>query len=62
MGNGTVAPVSALGLERSRVYTVGGEVTAVTVPLHGDYSLPSNITVFFDENDDVLLRLTLCAF
>lgn len=50
----TVAPVSAFGLEESSVYTVGGGVTAVTVPLHGDYSLPSNITVFFNADDTVL--------
>lgn len=49
-----IAPVSAFGLEESTVYTVGGGVTVVTVPLHGDYSLPSNITVFIDENDTVL--------
>ncbi|WP_281486526.1 hypothetical protein [Lysinibacillus sphaericus] len=36
------------------MYTVGGGVTVVTVPLHGDYSLPSNITVFFDEDNTVL--------
>ncbi|MGE6514805.1 hypothetical protein [Lysinibacillus sphaericus] len=36
------------------MYTVGGGVTAVSVLLHGDYSLPSNITVFFDEDDNVL--------
>ncbi|MBO2536440.1 hypothetical protein [Rummeliibacillus suwonensis] len=36
------------------MYTVGGGVTAVTVPVHGDYSLPSNITVFFDENKTAL--------
>ncbi|MFY0519007.1 hypothetical protein ACOMCU_14440 [Lysinibacillus sp. UGB7] len=53
-GEGTVAPASALGLEGSSVDTVGGGVTAVSVPLHGDYSLPSNITVFFDEDDNVL--------
>lgn len=49
-----VAPVSAFDLEGSSVYTVGGGVTVVTVPLHGDYSLPSNITVFFDEDNTVL--------
>lgn len=53
-GEGTVAPASALKLEGSVVYTVGGGVTAVSVPLHGDYSLSSNITVFFDEEDNVL--------
>ncbi|WP_369436090.1 hypothetical protein [Lysinibacillus fusiformis] len=49
-----VAPVSAFDLEGSSVYTVGGGVTVVTVPLHGDYSLPSNLTVFFDEDNTVL--------
>lgn len=49
-----IAPVSAFDFDGSNVYTVGGGVTAVTVPLHGEYSLPSNITVFFDENDTVL--------
>lgn len=49
-----VAPVSAFDLKGSSVYTVGGGVTVVTVPLHGDYSLPSNITVFFDEDNTVL--------
>lgn len=49
-----VAPVSAFDLEGSSVYTVGGGVTAVTVPLHEDYSLPSNITVFLDEDHNVL--------
>lgn len=53
-GEGTVAPASALGLEGAIVYTVGGGVTAVSVPLHGDYSLSSNVTVFFDEDDNVL--------
>ncbi|MGY4795912.1 hypothetical protein ACVNNN_12990 [Lysinibacillus fusiformis] len=53
-GKGTVAPTSALRLEGSIVYTVGGGVTAVSIPLHGDYSLSSNITVFFDEDDNVL--------
>lgn len=46
--------MSAFDLEGSSVYTVGGGVTVVTVPLHGDYSLPSNITVFFDEDNTVL--------
>ncbi|MCW1927015.1 hypothetical protein [Bhargavaea beijingensis] len=49
-----IAPVSAFDLEASTVYTVGGGVTVVTVPLHGDYSIPSNITVFFDEDNTVL--------
>lgn len=49
-----IAPISAFDLEESSVYTVGGGVTAVTVPVHGDYSLPSNITVFFDENKTAL--------
>lgn len=49
-----IAPVSAFDFDESIVYAVGGGVTVVTVPLHGDYSLPSNITVFFDENDTVL--------
>ncbi|WP_434748472.1 hypothetical protein [Paenibacillus amylolyticus] len=49
-----VAPVSAFDLEKSSVYTVGGGVTVVTVPVHGEYSLPSNVTVFFDEDDTVL--------
>lgn len=49
-----IAPASAFDSEGSTVYTVGGGVTAVTIPLHEDYSLPSNITVFFDENDQVL--------
>ncbi|MFS0675071.1 hypothetical protein [Ornithinibacillus sp. 179-J 7C1 HS] len=48
------APLSAFDLEESSVYTVGGGVTVVTVPLHGDYSLPSNVTVFFDEDNTVL--------
>lgn len=48
------APVSALALKESTVYTVGGGVTVVTVPVHEDYSLPSNVTVFFDENTNVL--------
>ncbi|MBY0205688.1 MULTISPECIES: hypothetical protein [Paenibacillus] len=49
-----VAPVSAFDLEKSSVYTVGGGVTVVTVPVHGEYSLPSNVTVFFNEDDTVL--------
>ncbi|OAX46138.1 hypothetical protein gpAD87_26950 [Paenibacillus sp. AD87] len=49
-----IAPVSAFDLEKSSVYTVGGGVTVVTVPLHGDYSLPSNVTIFFDEDNTVL--------
>lgn len=49
-----IAPVSSFDLEESTVYTVGGGVTVVSVPLHGDYSLPSNITVFFDDNNTVL--------
>lgn len=49
-----IAPLSAFGLEESSVYTVGGGVTAVTVPVHGDYSLPSNVTLFIDEDDTVL--------
>ncbi|MCZ4142864.1 hypothetical protein BZG17_34285, partial [Escherichia coli] len=49
-----IAPVSAFDLEKSSVYTVGGGVTVVTVPVHGDYSLPSNLTVFFDEDNSVL--------
>ncbi len=53
-GKGTVAPLSALELEESTVYTVGGGVTVVTIPLHEEYSLPSNITVFFDEDNKVL--------
>ncbi|WP_249662606.1 hypothetical protein, partial [Lysinibacillus fusiformis] len=35
-----VAPVSAFDLEGSSVYTVGGGVTAVTVPCQQDDSLP----------------------
>lgn len=49
-----IAPLSAFDLEESSVDTVGGGVTAVTVPVHGDYSLPSNVTVFFDEDNTVL--------
>ncbi|MCE7791699.1 hypothetical protein K8O68_04550 [Salipaludibacillus sp. CUR1] len=49
-----IAPESAFGLEDSTVYTVGGGVTVVSVPLHGDYSLPSNITIFLDEENTVL--------
>ncbi|MDQ0418605.1 hypothetical protein J2Z48_002808 [Croceifilum oryzae] len=49
-----VAPLSAFAFERSVVYTVGGGVTVVTVPLQGDYSLSSNVTTFFDKNDAVL--------
>ncbi|WP_222934661.1 hypothetical protein [Paenibacillus terrae] len=49
-----IAPVTAFDLEKSSVYTVGGGVTVVTVPLHGDYSLPSNVTVFFNEDNTVL--------
>lgn len=33
-----IAPESAFDLEESTVYTVGGGVTVVTVPLSGDYS------------------------
>lgn len=49
-----IAPESAFSLEESTVYTVGGGVTVVTVPLNGDYSLPSNITIFLDEDNTVL--------
>lgn len=49
-----IAPESAFNLEESSVYTVGGGVTVVTVPLNGDYSLPSNITIFLDEANTVL--------
>ncbi len=49
-----IAPESAFDLEESTVYTVGGGVTVVTVPLSGDYSLPSNITIFLDEDNTVL--------
>ncbi|GAE93520.1 hypothetical protein JCM21714_2607 [Gracilibacillus boraciitolerans JCM 21714] len=50
-----IAPVSAFDLEKSSVYAVGGGVTAVTVPVNGgDYSLPSNVTVFFDEDNAAL--------
>lgn len=49
-----IAPESAFSLEESTVYTVGGGVTVVTVPLNGDYSLTSNITVFLDEDNTVL--------
>lgn len=49
-----IAPESAFSLEKSTVYTVGGGVTVVTVPLNGDYSLPSNITIFFDKDNTVL--------
>lgn len=49
-----IAPESAFSLEESIVYTVGGGVTVVTVPLNGDYSYTSNITVFLDEDNTVL--------
>lgn len=49
-----IAPESAFSLEKSTAYTVGGGVTVVTIPLNGDYSLPSNITVFLDEDNTVL--------
>nr|WP_295975688.1 hypothetical protein [uncultured Bacillus sp.] len=49
-----IAPVYAYGLEKSNVYTVGGGVTAVTIPINGEYSLPSNITLFIDEDNTVL--------
>lgn len=49
-----VASESSFSLDESTVYTVGGGVTVATVPLHGDYSLPSNITIFFDEDNAVL--------
>ena len=49
-----IAPESAFNLEGSTVYTVGGGVTVVTIPLSGDYSLTSNITIFFDEDNTVL--------
>ncbi|MEK5364510.1 hypothetical protein QNH25_01445 [Bacillus safensis] len=49
-----IAPVDTYGLKKSSVYKVGGGVTAVTVPINGDYSLPSNITLFIDEDHTVL--------
>lgn len=36
------------------MYTIGAEVTAVTIPLHGEYSLPSNVTVFLDSDKTAL--------
>ncbi|WP_207896806.1 hypothetical protein [Baia soyae] len=45
--------MSAFAFAESKVYDIGGGVTFVTVPLHGDYSLTSNVTVFF-QNDTVL--------
>ncbi|WP_197479974.1 hypothetical protein [Paenibacillus swuensis] len=49
-----IAPLSTFDFEKSSVYTVGGGVTVVTVPLSDKYSLPSNVTVFFNEDNTVL--------
>lgn len=45
-----VAPLSTFDFEGSQVYDIGGGVTFVAVPLHGNYSLTSNVTVFFKDN------------
>ena len=49
-----IADNSALNDKEATVYTVGGGVTVVTIPLNESYSLPSNITVFLDEEKSVL--------
>ena len=51
----THAPRTALTLDKTKVYTVdtdGPTYTSVTVPVAGDYSTVSNLTVVFDEKDD----------
>ncbi|NYH79668.1 hypothetical protein FHR84_003006 [Actinopolyspora biskrensis] len=51
------APQSALSRGQAKVYTVDSEETtstSVTIPVGGDYSLVSNLTVLFDESGDIV--------
>nr|WP_236702419.1 hypothetical protein [Alkalicoccobacillus plakortidis] len=49
-----IADASTYDLEGSVVYTVGGGVTVVTLPVQGEYAIISNVTVFIDEHNNVL--------
>lgn len=53
-GEGIVVSSSDLDMENAAVYNVGGGVAVVTLGLTGEYSMPSNITLFFDKNNKVL--------
>ncbi|WP_157062950.1 hypothetical protein [Actinopolyspora mortivallis] len=51
------APQRALSWDQAKVYRVDAEETtstSVTIPVDGDYSLVSNLTVLFDENGDIV--------
>ncbi len=52
-----IADNSALNDKEATVYTVGGGVTVVTIPLNESYSLPSNITVFFMKKNRYYRRM-----
>ncbi|KIH99598.1 hypothetical protein LP52_06955 [Streptomonospora alba] len=53
------APQSALSHGQTKVYTVDAEdkdttFTSVTIPVGGDYSMLSNLTVLFNESGDIV--------
>ncbi|WP_144312069.1 hypothetical protein [Actinopolyspora erythraea] len=51
------APRSALSRGQAKVYAVdaeNSESTSVTIPVGGEYSLVSNLTVLFDESGDIV--------